>query len=210
MKKLFKFIFLFICISFFNVVKAEEYSTDNNGNYYVKEAVCMYKINDNAYKDYKFEIHIENAKISTVREYYKNSVDGYTSEEVFKNLTYKDFFTNKEFSCFKTLYIDVYGVAYGPGNGTPYITKNQQLSLDHPDYQSASWISEESYVTYEKAKAGETTENKSVSFNCHYTKQTLNSAGSNTQASAPQSLDYIKYSDGTINRYINRKSDISP
>ena len=31
MKKIIKFIFLFICFSFFTVVKAENYKTDNNG-----------------------------------------------------------------------------------------------------------------------------------------------------------------------------------
>ncbi len=198
MKKIFIYIFLIMSLNFFVIVKAKEYKLDNNGNYYVKEAVCMYKMKDKDYKDYKFEIHFKNAKISAVFEYRKDKIYEYDSEKVFKDLTYKEFFANKQFSCFKTLYIDVFGVSSVPIDGTPNIAKNSDIIISHPDFKEASWISEESYISYEEAKEGEKTENKNASLICHYTKQTLNSAGSNNQAKAPQSIDYIKYSDNTM------------
>ncbi len=194
-------LFIFLSFIFLPLASAENYKEDVNGNYYVNEGQCVYQITNEAdYKNDKYTIKIKEGKISSIQKYFAaaKSSSNYSADDVFTDgLSYIKFFSNKEFKCFSKLYISPYG--FGIGNSmspsSPSISASESRIINDPaNYFEATLV--DSSVMYVPLKENETTTDKKITERCYFSKTSLN-INSATQASAPEKLYYLKYSDGT-------------
>ncbi len=188
-----KFILIFlISLSFITPVKAKNYKTDNQGNYYVQSAICAY--HEDNFLDTTYKVIFKEGKLEGVESYNKKGEKAKSFSYKMPGLNYSDFFKNKEFTCPTKIYFDP-----ATPHGTDFYascSKDSDGNCEAANILTASYVAEQSQRSEYIEEETSSTPIKQEILTCSYIK-TTSSAGSQTQAEAAGELFYHRYSDNS-------------
>ncbi|MBE6154486.1 MAG: hypothetical protein E7163_02795 [Firmicutes bacterium] len=195
--KYFKYIVFLVLMCLVGMINAKaEYQLDNNGNYYVVDAVCTYvteKIN-NWVIPYKFKINFKDAKVSNFEPVKEDEYYGLNVNKL--SIAYSSFFANKNFGCPRVVFpCDMGMMQYDIRSELLYFDGEGMDTLGYQCGVAYNVVSESSVKYKEVSGSDSQPIVKEEDFTCAYIRQSLNSSA--LQAKAHEKISYKAFKDGS-------------